>query len=323
MSLFVLAAFPPIFNWLFWNIPEINLFRGVLNILGFMWFGFLFLYAFNRFRSDLPVITSISLAVAVSLLVMYVLDELSCVMVWLMYHFEPNLFLSKFNVYVSIPIAFYTVHRFAKHHFEINKWMFILLGVIIVQNFCIFRYLIGTFGTANYRVYAYPEKILMFWAFYPLSKILWAGFFMSLWKRSQKTFSALESRRNEVGAGEYYMYLAKSMVEKRFDAKDVNVFKGTNKFNLGTLIGDIKKIKHNDFRDDYFSLSELEQAVKEKGYEIVEKGYFDNPPWFEFPRRRKAFPIPITLLEAMPRVFEKLNNRFTSHHVYVAGRKSN
>lgn len=300
-------------------MPNINLFRGNLNIIGVFWFCFLFYYSFSKFRkSKFHVVTTIAISAALVLLVHYSLDEMDVLIRWSIIGFDYPLFLNKYNVYVSIPIAFYVVHRFAKSNFDMKQnRIYIALAVIMFWD------AIFAFANIEFRLMEGFEKALCFWTIYMTAKVIWTAFFLAIWKKEP---DAMSDYRKIHGTGEAYMMMAMNRITEKIAKKfkdNFGVAMASNSDNIGKHFGyleTIKQIHHGDFRDIFCTLEELEEQSKVVGYEILKKGYFDNPPWFDMPARKKPFPIPMWVLRRLL-FLEHFGNRYTSHHVYAVRRK--
>lgn len=70
---------------------------------------------------------------------------------------------------------------------------------------------------------------------------------------------------------------------------------------------------------------ELITKVKKSGYQILESGFVDSPPWKSAPGKKKNWRLPISWVEIIFKVLVILEflweGKKNSHLVYVLGRK--
>jgi len=192
------ALDPALFVWIWYMVPELNLFGSMTNILGAVWFVCIFFYSLKMFRvgHKFAIITSVCLATCTGFVVLYSLDEMNSVIIWTMYRFEYELFLAKIGVYASLIIAFWTVRHFAGDYFSLTKKTVVLLAVLAVYYVVSDAVMIGNYGTIMYRVIPEPDKQISFWTLYTLCKVYWSIVFLSLWKHDDVVKSKAHNGRH-------------------------------------------------------------------------------------------------------------------------------
>jgi len=184
----IIALFSGALSWVWWNVPYIYIFHGGLNIVGAIWFACIFFYAAKKFMAGgstkFPAVTAFCLAGCISFLLLYSLDEMSTLIYWPIWGFNPALFINKIHIYCSFPIAFWTVYHFARDYFNIGKKVVTLMAVMALSYFVMFVVMTPLYGTISYRVVPDPlDRAVVFWTLYVLPKVFWAQIFLSLWKR--------------------------------------------------------------------------------------------------------------------------------------------
>jgi hypothetical protein len=102
-------------------------------------------------------------------------------------------------------IAFYIIARFARPHLKVDRKTVAMFVTVCLFDMFVFYVLVSNYGTAGYRSYDSPDREIAFWTFYPLAKVMWFGFFFTMWKKRE--LFGLDFLQ-KYGIGEAYMLCA-------------------------------------------------------------------------------------------------------------------